>query len=85
MNSSTGHPMRRLALFTVALLILVGIGSRPWHGSSSRHSMCVCLPSRAALMLKSMTTSVSAKKQAPSGEQSTTRAAAPSPKLASRT
>jgi hypothetical protein len=55
-RSPEGHPMRRFALFSTALLVLVIIGSLPWkaHGSSVK-SMCVCLPSRAALMLKSMT------------------------------
>ena len=52
---SEGHPMRRFALFSAALLVLVLVGSQPWKGSRINKSMCVCLPSRAALMLKSMT------------------------------
>jgi hypothetical protein len=55
-RSSEGHPMRRFALFSAALLVLVVIGSLPWNGRKLNKSMCVCLPSRAALMLKSMTT-----------------------------
>jgi len=56
---SEGHPMRRFALFSAALLILIIIGSQPSKGSGLKKSMCVCLPSRAALILRSMT-SVSA-------------------------
>jgi hypothetical protein len=58
-RKSEGHPMRRFALFSAALLILVIIGLQPSKGGRSKKSMCVCLPSRAALILKSMT-SVSA-------------------------
>jgi len=50
--------MRRFALFSAALLVLVVIGSTPWHGKASKnslHSMCVCLPSRAGLIFKSIT------------------------------
>jgi hypothetical protein len=50
-----GHPMRRFAFFSAALLVLVIIGSVPGKGSRLDKSMCVCLPSRAALMLRSMT------------------------------
>jgi hypothetical protein len=52
---SEGHPMRRFALFSAALLLLVIIGSLPGKGSGLKKSVCVCLPSRAALMLRSMT------------------------------
>jgi hypothetical protein len=48
--------MSRLALFTVALLVLVTIGSQPRHNGSlseSINSMCVCVPARAELMMKS--------------------------------
>ena len=48
-----GHPMSRFALFTVALFVLVAIGSQPRHGGSSLQSMCVCVPARAKLILKS--------------------------------
>ncbi|HUN82425.1 MAG TPA: hypothetical protein VMV81_13055 [Phycisphaerae bacterium] len=58
-RSSEGHPMRRFALFSTALLVLVIIGSVPWKAGglnkSVNKSMCVCLPSRAALMIKSIT------------------------------
>ena len=56
---SEDHPMRRFALFSAALLILVAIGSQPSKGGGLKKSACVCLPSRAALILRSMT-SVSA-------------------------
>jgi hypothetical protein len=45
--------MSRLALFTVALFVLVAIGSQPRYGGSSLKSMCVCVPTRAKLIMKS--------------------------------
>ena len=49
--------MSRFALFTVALFVLVAIGSQSQsqsrHGGSSLKSMCVCVPTRAKLILKS--------------------------------
>lgn len=51
---SDGHPMRRFALFVSALTILVAIGvSQPRHSGSSDKSICVCVPTRAGLLLKS--------------------------------
>jgi len=50
------NPMSRFALFTVALLVLVAIGSQPRRaGASSKslNSMCVCVPARAALVMRS--------------------------------
>jgi hypothetical protein len=52
-HPSGGHPMSRFALFTVALFVIVAIGSQSQHGGSSLKSMCVCVPARAKLMLKS--------------------------------
>ena len=56
-HPSGGHPMSRFALFTVALFVLVAIGSQSQsqsrHGGSSLKSMCVCVPTRAKLILKS--------------------------------
>ena len=56
-HSSGGHPMSRFALFTIALFVLVAIGSQSQsqsrHGGSSLKSMCVCVPTRAKLILKS--------------------------------
>jgi hypothetical protein len=50
--------MRRFAIFAAVLIVIVAIGSRPGHRSSAyaseKDSICVCLPSRAKLMLKSM-------------------------------
>jgi hypothetical protein len=48
-------PMSRFALFTIALITLVAIGSQPRHGmslSKSMKDMCVCVPARAGLMAK---------------------------------
>jgi hypothetical protein len=45
--------MSRFALFTVALFVIVAIGSQSRHGGSSLKSMCVCVPTRAKLILKS--------------------------------
>jgi hypothetical protein len=51
-HPSGGHPMSRFALFTVALFVIVAIGSQSPHGGSSLKSMCVCVPTRAKLILK---------------------------------
>ena len=45
--------MSRFALFTVALFVLVAIGSQPRYDGSSLKSMCVCVPTRAKLIMKS--------------------------------
>jgi len=48
--------MSRFALFTVALLIIVAIGSQPRRGGgldNSIKSMCVCVSARASLIMKS--------------------------------
>jgi hypothetical protein len=54
---SGGHPMSRFALFSVALFVIIAIGSlaqpQSRHGGSSLKSMCVCVPARAKLFLKS--------------------------------
>ena len=50
--------MRRFALFSAALLVLIIIGSLPGKGATkitNVKSACVCLPSRAGLMLRSIT------------------------------
>jgi len=52
-HPSGGHPMSRLALFTVTLFAIVFIGSQSSHGGSSLKSMCVCVPARAKLIVKS--------------------------------
>jgi|HubBroStandDraft_6_1064221.scaffolds.fasta_scaffold1499243_1 hypothetical protein len=88
-RSTEGHPMRRFALFAATLLIVIVVGSLPWNGrvsKSSTHSMCVCLPSRAGLILKSVTSSVAAftKTQASKpGSVGTTTVSAP--RVASQT
>jgi len=51
---SDGHPMRRFALFLTALIMIVAIGaSQPRRTGSSKESICVCVPTRAGLLLKS--------------------------------
>jgi hypothetical protein len=56
-RSPEDRPMRRFAIFAAVLTVIVVIGSRPAHPGTARGSgkdFCVCLPSRAGLMLKSM-------------------------------
>jgi hypothetical protein len=48
--------MRRFAVFATVLLVLVVIGSQPSAAGSQRHSFCACMASRAALIMKSITT-----------------------------
>jgi hypothetical protein len=45
--------MRRFALLVAALIILVAIGSQPRRGWGLNKSICVCIPTRAGLILKS--------------------------------
>ena len=69
-------PMSRFALFTVALFALVAIGSQPRHGrslSKSVNDMCVCIPTRAGLMMKTAVAKTQA--QLRSAEVHTLRAA----------
>ena len=50
------NPMSRFAVFTVSLVVLVAIGSQNGHGGNlnkSLKSMCVCVPARAGLIMKS--------------------------------
>jgi hypothetical protein len=62
--------MHRFAIFAAVLIVIVGIGSQPWPINESIKSMCVCVPTRAALILKSMTSkSATAKTQAQSSRQ----------------
>ncbi len=49
------NPTSRFALFTLALITIVAIGSQPRHGmslSKSMKNMCVCVPARAGLIAK---------------------------------
>lgn len=48
-----GDPMSRFVLFVAAFIIIVGIGSQTSRGSASMKSMCVCVPARAGLIVKS--------------------------------
>ncbi|WP_433967245.1 hypothetical protein [Tunturiibacter gelidiferens] len=54
---SDDHATRRLVIFIAVFLVIVAIGSQSQTGHrgtrKSHDSMCVCLPSRASLMLKS--------------------------------
>jgi hypothetical protein len=47
------HPMNRFALFTVTLFVIIALGSESRYGGSSLKSMCVCVPGRAKLLVKS--------------------------------
>ena len=67
--------MSRFALFTVALLAIVFVGSQSQQSgnmSKSMKDMCVCVPARAGLIMKS----VMAKTQAKSAELLTSRVTA---------
>jgi len=81
-----GHPMRRFAVFATVLLVVAVIGSQPWNGSRSKrssNSMCVCVASRASLIMRSMTgTLAMTKTQAPSQQKPTDTATASSPRVA---
>jgi hypothetical protein len=51
----TMNPMSRFALFTLAMITILAIGSQPRHSvslSKSMKDMCVCVPARAGLMAK---------------------------------
>lgn len=52
--------MRRFAIFATVLLALIVVGSRPRVVGSQRSSMCVCMASKAALIMKSITTTATA-------------------------
>jgi hypothetical protein len=45
--------MRRFAIFVAVFLVIVAIGSQPRRGEAADKSICVCIPSRAGLILKS--------------------------------
>jgi hypothetical protein len=53
--------MGRFALFAAAVIILVAIGTQPTAGGSSINSVCVCVPARAGLIMKSAITRVQAR------------------------
>jgi len=54
---SDDHATRRLVLFVAVFLVIVAIGSQSQSQTRLRdgkkESICVCLPSRAGLLLKS--------------------------------
>lgn len=56
--------MRRFAIFASVLLVLVIVGSRPRAEGSDKRSICVCMASRAALLMKSITTTANTSAQA---------------------
>lgn len=45
--------MDRFALFATALIIIVAISSQSRHAGGSNKSICVCVPARAGLIVKS--------------------------------
>jgi len=77
-RSSEGNPMRRFAIFATVLtiIIFVGIGSQPRSvAAASKKSFCVCVASRAGLIMRSVKNSL-AKTQAPPTQASTEMASA---------
>ena len=52
-----GDPMSRFALFAAALIVLVALGAQTSRSASIK-SMCVCVPTRARLMVKSVKSTV---------------------------
>jgi hypothetical protein len=70
--------MRRFAIFATVLFVLVVVGSRQRAAASSQsRSLCVCMASKAELLMKSITTmSAKATTQAPSQPQVTETASA---------
>jgi hypothetical protein len=56
--------MRRFAIFAAALFLLVAVSAQPWGANAQKRSICVCLPSRAGLLLKSMTMSAATRTHA---------------------
>jgi len=61
---SDDHATRRLAIFIAVFLVVVAIGAQtpPRHSGSSEssNSVCHCLPSKAALIMKSAITKAQA-------------------------
>jgi hypothetical protein len=49
--------MRRFAIFVTVLFLMVVVGSRPRAAGSQSRSVCVCMASKAELLMKSITTS----------------------------
>jgi hypothetical protein len=69
--------MRRFAIFATVLLLLVIVGSRPGTAHSQRRSLCVCMASKAALLMRSITTTpATTTAQAPSQPPATETASA---------
>jgi hypothetical protein len=50
---SDDRATRRLAIFGAIFLIIVAIGAQPRRVEAASQSICVCIPSRAGLLLKS--------------------------------
>ena len=69
--------MRRFAIFVTVLLVLVVVGFQPRAAGSQKESVCVCVASKAALIMKSISTmTATAKTQAPSQPHLTETASA---------
>jgi hypothetical protein len=62
---SDDRATRRLAVFAAAFLIIVAIGAaQPRRSEASAQSICVCIPSRAGLLLKSVVVKTQARSTA---------------------
>ena len=58
--------MRRFTVFATVLVILVVVGSQPWGAATPKKSFCVCVTSRAGLILRSLNVSAITKTHVPS-------------------
>jgi hypothetical protein len=61
---SDDRATRRLAVFAAAFLIIVAIGAQPRRSEAAAQSICVCIPSRAGLLLKSVVVKTQARSTA---------------------
>jgi len=70
-----GHPMRRFAIFATVLVAIIIVGSQPWKANASKKSWCTCVPSRAGLFLRSLSSTASVTKTGAASKQASTTAA----------
>ena len=69
--------MLRFAIFVTVLMVLIVVGSQPRAASAKKQSVCVCVASKAALIMKSISTmTATSKTQAPSQPHLTETASA---------
>lgn len=56
--------MRRFAIFVAVFLVIVALGSQSRRAGATDKSICVCIPSRAGLLLKSALVKTQARSKA---------------------